>query len=73
MHRMTKKDFAYNNGWFCPFCYLGNTDYVDGSLSRLQETRTCLDCNAEWIEHHKVSHYTVIKKPETKGELCKKI
>ena len=64
MNRMRKKDFALNHGWFCPFCYLGNIDYVEGSASRLEETRTCTDCNATWVEHHKVSHYTIINKPQ---------
>ena len=64
MNRMTKKDFAFNHGWFCPFCYDPNISYVDGSLTRLQETHTCLECNATWVEHHKVSHYTIINKPQ---------
>ena len=64
MHRMTKKEFQDTKGHCCPFCWEDNVDYVEGSLWYLEEVRTCLKCNATWTEHHRVSHYSIINKPQ---------
>ena len=63
MNRMTKKFYAMNRGWLCPFCLGQELETVPDHCVFLEEHRRCLDCGKVWIEQHKIVGYIEVKQP----------